>query len=336
MLRLHRRAVLRMLAPALLAAGGVPALALRPAIGQPNPTQAYPTRAVRIIAPYSAGGANDIIARLVAQWFSERTKGAFFVENRGGAGSNIGTEAALRAPPDGYTLLSSSTANAANTALYPKLKFDFLKDSAPVGMIGMLPNVLVVHPSMPVSSLQEFIAYAKANPGKVNMGLPGIGSPQHLSAALFAIMTGCELTFAQYQGGGAVINDLVGGHVQASFSSSASSAKYIQAGTLRGLGVTSAQRLALLPSLPAIGEVVPGYEANNFYGVSAPKGTPQDIIALLNRELEAATHDSTMVARLEATGLTPHAMSPAEYGAFLDKETEKWAKVIRTAGITVD
>jgi len=328
---LQRRDVLRMLAPAVLAASGVAMLAPRPANAQ-----AYPTRAVKMIAPYTAGGANDIIARLVAQWLGERTKGVFFVENRGGAGSNIGTEAALRAPPDGYTLLSSSTANAANTALYPKLKFDFLRDSAPVGMIGMLPNVLVVHPSMPATSLEEFIAYAKAHPGKVNMGLPGIGSPQHLSAALFAIMTGCDITFAQYQGGGAVINDLVGGHVQASFSSSASSAKYIQAGTLRGLGVTSAKRLALLPNLPAIGEVVPGYEANNFYGISAPKGTPEDIIALLNRELEAATHDSTMVARLEATGLTPHAMSPAEYGAFLQQETEKWAKVIRSSGITVD
>lgn len=227
------------------------------------------------------------------------------MENRGGAGANIGTEAALRAPPDGYTLLSSSTANAANTALYPKLKFAFLKDSAPVGMIGMQPNVLVVHPALPVGSLQEFIAYAKANPGKMNMGLPGIGSPQHLSAARFAIMTGCDITFAQYQGGGAVINDLVGDHVQASFSSSASSAKYIQAGTLRGLGVTSAKRLALLPDLPAIGEVVSGYEANNFYGISAPKGISPDIVAVLNRELEAATHDATMIARLDAVGLTP-------------------------------
>lgn len=298
--------------------------------------QSYPSRPVKLISPYAAGGATDIIARFVGQWIGERLNGSFFVENRAGSGSNIGTEAALRSDPDGYTLLLASTANAVNATLYPKLKFDFLRDSEPVGMIGTLPNVLVVHPSVPVKTLPEFIAYVKANASKLSVGLPGIGSPQHLSAALFQTMTGIDLPFLQYKGGGPVINDLIGGHVQASFASSASSSEYIKAGKVRGLAVTSTGRLSTLPDLPAIGEIVPGYESSNFYGLSAPKGTPQPIIEALNRELNAGLKNDGLVSKLAPTGLTPQAMTPAEFGALLRHETEKWNKVIKASGITME
>ncbi|WP_248309563.1 tripartite tricarboxylate transporter substrate binding protein [Bosea sp. Tri-44] len=317
----------------MAAAAFVPAAVLRPGTVF---AQAYPSRPVKLISPYAAGGATDIIARFVGQWIGERLNGSFFVENRAGSGSNIGTEAALRSDPDGYTLLLASTANAVNATLYPKLKFDFLRDSEPVGMIGTLPNVLVIHPSVPVKTLPEFIAYAKANASKLSVGLPGIGSPQHLSAALFQTMTGIDLPFLQYKGGGPVINDLIGGHVQASFASSASSAEYIRAGTLRGIAVTSAKRLEILPDLPAISELLPGYEATNFYGLSAPKGTPQPVIEALSKELNAGLANRELVAKLAPTGLTPHAMSPAEFGALIASETEKWRKVIKSAGITMD
>lgn len=317
----------------LAAAGLMPATALRSAAAL---AQAYPSRPVKLISPYAAGGATDIIARFIGQWLGERLNGSFFVENRAGGGSNIGTEAALRSDPDGHTLLLASTANAVNTTLYPKLKFDFIRDSEPVGLIGTLPNVLVVHPSVPVKTLPEFIAYAKANASKLSVGLPGIGSPQHLSAALFQTMTGIDLPFLQYKGGGPVINDLIGGHVQASFASSASSSEYIKAGKLRGLAVTSAGRLSTLPDLPAIGEVVPGCESSNFYGLSAPKGTPQPIIEALNRELNAGLKNDALVSKLTPTGLTPQAMTPAEFGALLRHETEKWNKVIKASGITME
>lgn len=317
----------------LAAAGLMPAAALRPVAAL---AQAYPSRPVKLISPYAAGGATDIIARFIGQWLGERLNGSFFVENRAGSGSNIGTEAALRSDPDGHTLLLASTANAVNATLYPKLKFDFIRDSEPIGLIGTLPNVLVIHPSVPVKTLSEFIAYAKVNASKLSVGLPGIGSPQHLSAALFQTMTGIDLPFLQYKGGGPVINDLIGGHVQASFASSASSAEYIRAGTLRGIAVTSARRLTILPDLPAIGEILPGYEATNFYGLSAPKGTPQPVIEALSKELNAGLANPELVAKLAPTGLTPHAMSPAEFGALITSETEKWRKVIKSAGITMD
>lgn len=325
---ISRRSLLR-----LAAAGLVPAAALRSGASL---AQAYPSRPVKLISPYAAGGATDIIARLIGQWLGERLNGSFVVENRAGGGSNIGTEAALRSDPDGYTLLLASTANAVNATLYPKLKFTFLRDSAPIGMIGTLPNVLVVHPSVPVKTLPEFIAYAKANADKFSMGLPGIGSPQHLSAALFKTMTGIDLSFLQYKGGGPVLNDLVGGHVQASFASSASSAEYIRAGTLRGIAVTSAKRLEILPELPVIGELLPGYEATNFYGLSAPKGTPDPVIQALNRELNAGLANSELAAKLKLTGLTLKAMSPAAFGAVVTAETEKWEKVIKSSGITME
>lgn len=326
---ISRRTLLRLATAATL----MPATALRSGAAL---AQSYPSRPVKLISPYAAGGATDIIARFVGQWLGERLNGSFFVENRAGSGSNIGTEAALRSDPDGYTLLLASTANAVNATLYPKLKFDFLRDSEPVGMIGTLPNVLVIHPSVPVKTLSEFIAYAKANASKLSVGLPGIGSPQHLSAALFQTMTGLDLPFLQYKGGGPVINDLIGGHVQASFASSASSAEYIRAGKLRGIAVTSAKRLEILPDLPAIGEILPGYEATNFYGLSAPKGTPQPVIEALSKELNAGLANPETVAKLAPTGLTPHAMTPAEFGALITSETEKWRKVIKSAGITMD
>jgi tripartite-type tricarboxylate transporter receptor subunit TctC len=328
---LQRRDLLRSAA----IAATVSALKL-PLMATETRAEAYPTRVVKLISPYAPGGATDVIARLVAQRLAERLKGTFIVENRAGAGTNIGTEAVLRSKPDGYTLLLASTANAANATLYPKLRFNFLRDTEPVGLIGTLPNVLVVHPSFPAKTIDEFIAYVKANPDKVTMALPGNGSPQHLSAALFKIMTGSDLIFVQYKGGGPVLIDLVGGHVQSSFASSASSAEYITSGAVRGLAVTGASRLALLPDLPAIGEVLPGYDASNFYGVSAPKGTPAEIVAALNRELNAALADSQFAAQLISLGVTPQTMSSAEFGAFVQSETEKWREVIESTGITVE
>jgi len=317
----------------LIAAGATAAM---PIWTRAANAQAYPDRPVRLISPYAAGGATDIIARFVGHWLGERLNGTFVIENRAGSGSNIGTEAVLRAKPDGYTLLLASTANAVNATLYPNLKFDYLKESTQIGMIGTLPNVLVVHPSLPVRTLPEFIAYAKANGDKMGIGLPGIGSPQHLSAALFKSMTGLDVPFLQYKGGGPVINDLMGNHVQASFASSASSAEYIKAGSLRGIAVTSAKRLPLLPDLPAIAEVLPGYESVNFYGLSAPQGTPDAIVQALSRELNAGLGNPALTSKLEPTGLAPIPMSPAEFGVFVAAETEKWGKVIKAAGITME
>lgn len=327
---LRRRDVLRL--------GGAVAL---PSLGQPSLTtkaraDTYPSRVVKLVSPYAPGGATDVIARLVAQRLAEGLKGVFIVENRPGAGTNIGTEAVLRSPPDGYTLLLASTANAANETLYPKLRFNFLRDSVPIGMIGSLPNVLVVHPSFPAKTIEEFIAYVKANPGKVNMALPGNGSPQHLSAALFKIMTATDMVFVQYKGGGPVLTDVVGGHVEAAFASSASSTEYISSGAIRALAITGSTRLASLPALPTIGEVLPGYEASNCYGISGPKGLPSDVVGALNRELGKALADNHLVSRLAALGVTPQMMSPQEFGAFLKSETDKWRKVIDTTGITVE
>ena len=303
-------------------AGGWPALA-----------QSYPTKPIKLISPYAPAGATDIIARLIGQAMSERLGQAVIVENKPGAGTNIGTEAVLRAPGDGYTLLLASSANAVNATLYPDLKFNFLNESVPVGSIGNLPNVLVVHPSFPAKTLPEFIDHAKKNPGKIAMGLPGNGSPQHLSSALFAIMAKIELLVAQYNGGGPVLKDLIGGHIEANFASSVSSASHIKQGAVRALAVTSARRLPNLPDVPTIGEIIPGYEATNVYGIAAPKGTPADAVQKLNAALNEALKDAAIIAKLDTLGVTPTPMSAAAFGDLLAGETKKWGDVIRSAGI---
>ena len=298
--------------------------------------QDYPSKPVKLISPYAPGGATDIIARIIGQWIGDKLKAPFIIENRGGGGANIGTEAALRSQADGYTLLLASTANAANATLYPKLRFNFLANSTPVGSIGIVPNVLVVHPDFPAKTLPEFIESARNKPGAIAMGLPGNGSPQHLAAALFTSMSKTEFLFVQYQGGGPVLKDLIGGHIQAAFASSVSSTANIKSGTLRALAVTSAARLPTLPDVPAIGELVGGYEATNFYGISAPKGTPAAIVAQLNHELNAALKDDAVIARLDTLGIGPVAMTPSAFGEFLASETKKWGDVIKSADIRMD
>jgi tripartite-type tricarboxylate transporter receptor subunit TctC len=302
----------------------------------PARAQSYPDRTVKLVSPYAPGGATDIIARLVGKTLSEKLGQAFVIENRAGGGTNIGTEAVSRSAPDGYTLLLASSSNAVNATLYPKLRFNFLQDFVLIGNIGAVSNMLVVHPSLPVRTAAEFIAYAKANPGKINMGIPGNGSPQHLSAALFKNMTGIDLTFVQYQGGGPVLNDLLGGHVQSAFASSVAGMEYVKSGSLLGLGVTGAERVEALANMPTLGETVPGYEASNFYGLAAPKGTPPAIIETLNRELKAALADKSLLSRFDAIGLRPKAMSAADFTTFVTRETEKWRQIITTAGIRME
>lgn len=303
---------------------------------RPVLAQSYPAKPIKLISPYAPGGATDIIARLVGQFISERLGQPVIVENKPGAGTNIGTEAVLRAPGDGYTLLLASSANAVNATLYSNLKFNFLNESTPVGSIGNLPNVLVVHPSFPAKTLTEFVEHARKNPGKIAMGLPGNGSPQHLSSALFAIMANFEVLVAHYNGGGPVLRDLIGGHIEASFASSVSSASHIKQGAIRALAVTSAKRLPNLPNVPSIGEVIPGYEATNVYGIAAPKGTPADVIQKLNAALNEALKDAAILAKLDTLGVTPTPMSAAAFGDLIASETRKWGDVIRKAGIKPD
>jgi tripartite-type tricarboxylate transporter receptor subunit TctC len=298
--------------------------------------QTYPSRPVRIIAPTGPAGAPDILARLIAPWLSERLGPQFVVENRPGGGSNIGTEAVVRAPPDGYTLLLVSTTNTINATLYDRLNFDFLRDIAPVAGLISLPFVMVVNPSVPAKTIPEFIAYAKANPGKINLGSPGIGTPGHVTGELFKIMAGVDLVHVPYRGGGAVMTDLLGGQVQVFFGSTSLTIEQIRADKLRPLAVTSARRWQGLPDVPTVGDFVPGYEATSLLGVGAPKATPVGIIDRLNREINAALEDPKLKTRLLELGGTLLPGSPADFGKHIAEETEKWAKVIRAAGIKAD
>jgi len=295
--------------------------------------ETYPTRLVRIIVPTATGSTYDIVARLISQWLSERLGQQFVIDNRPGGGSNIGTEAVVRAPADGYTLLMVAPANAINTSLYEKLSFNFIRDIAPVAGIIVVPNVMLVHPSVPAKSVPEFIAYAKANPGKINLASGVIGSPSHVSGELFKIMTGTDMLLVSYRGGGPALVDLLGGQVQVMFNSLPASIEYIKAGTLRALAVTTATRSEMLPGIPIMGEFVPGYEAPTWYGVGVPKNTPAEIIGKLNQEVNAALADPKVKARLADLGGTPLPGSPAEFGKLIAEETEKWAKVIRAANI---
>jgi tripartite-type tricarboxylate transporter receptor subunit TctC len=295
--------------------------------------QAYPTRQVHLISGFPAGGPNDIIARLMGQWLSVRLGQQFVVENRPGAGSNIATEAVVRAPPDGYTLLMVATPNAINATLYEKLNFNFIRDIAPVAAIIRVPNVMVVHPSVPAETVPEFIAYAKANPGKLSMASPGNGSSGHISGELFKMMTGINILHVPYRGGPPALADLIGGQVQVLFIPMPSMSEHIRAGTLRALAVTAATRSEILPNIPAMSEFVPGYEASTWFGVGAPKGTPAGIIDKLNHEINSGLADPKTKGQLADQSGTALPGSPTEFGRLIAEETAKWGKVVKFAGL---
>jgi tripartite-type tricarboxylate transporter receptor subunit TctC len=318
---------------ALKFAAGAAALPALPRIAR---AQAYPTRSVLLLVGYAAGGPTDICARLISAWLSQRLGQQFVVENRSGAGGNIATEAALHADPDGYTLLLVTSSNAINASLYPHLKFNFMQSAMPIGGIMQAPSVLEVNPSLPVKSTAEFIAYAKANPGKINLGTAGNGSPPHMFAELFMYMTGVKLAAVGYRGGGPALVDLLSGQMQVMFEGITSSIGYIRAGKLRPLGVTTAKRSPALPDVPPIADVVPGYDATGWFGLGAPKGTPQPIIDTLSKEVAAALADPAMQKKFADLGAEPMPMSPAELGKLLADDTEKWGKVIRAADIHLD
>ena len=304
-----------------------------PAVSRNAWAQTYPARPVRIIVGYPSGGSNDLLARLMAQWLSERMGQQFVIENRPGAGSNIATEAVVRADPDGYTLLMVSAANMSNAALYEKLNYNFIRDIAPVAGVMRVPLVMEVNPSIPAKTVPEFIAYARANPGKINFASGGIGTSIHLSGELFKMMTGIDMQHVPYRGNGPALTDLLGGQVQIMFDTMPAAIGYVRAGQLRALAVTTAMRSEALPDIPTVGEYVPGYEASSLYGVAAPSNTPTEIVDKLNREINAALADPAMKIRLADLGGIVLAGSPADFGKLIAVETEKWAKVIRTGNI---
>jgi tripartite-type tricarboxylate transporter receptor subunit TctC len=305
-----------------------------PALSRFAVAQAYPARPVRIIVGFAPGGTTDIAARLIGQWLSERLGQPFVIENRPGASTTIGTEVVVRAPADGYTLLLATTASAINTTLFEgKLNYNFLRDIAPIASIISAPNVMVVNPSVPAKSVPEFIAYAKANPRKLNMASPGTGSPPHLFGELFMMMTGTSMIHGPYRGSGPALVDLLAGQVQVGFDPMPASIEYIRAGKLRALAVTTAKRSEVLPDTPALSDFLPGYEASFWGGFGAPKDTPVEIVDKLNTEINAALDDPKIKARLADLGGTVLPGSPADFGKFIAEETEKWAKVIKFAGI---
>jgi tripartite-type tricarboxylate transporter receptor subunit TctC len=295
--------------------------------------QAYPSRPVRIIVGFPAGGNLDMIARLMGQWLSERLGQPFIIENRPGAGTNIATETVVRAPADGYTLLMVGPTQAINATLYEKLNFNFIRDIAPVAGIISTANVMVVNPSVPAKTVPDFIAYAKANPRKVNMASGGTGAPSHIAGELFKMITGIDMLHVPYRGGAPALTDLMGGQVQVYFGPITASIEHIKAGRLRALAVTTATRSEVLPDVPTVGEFVPDYEASTWYGVGAPKAPPADIVDKLNREFNAGLADPKIKARLADLGGEPMPMTPPDFGKFIVDETEKWAKVVKFAGL---
>jgi tripartite-type tricarboxylate transporter receptor subunit TctC len=296
----------------------------------------YPTRPVHLLVGFAAGGPLDTSARLIGRWLSERLGQPFVIENRPGAGSNLATEIVARAPPDGYTLLEASAANAWNAALYDNLSFNFIRDITLVAGVRRAAGVMEVHPSVPVRTVPEFIAYAKANPGKINMATGGAGSAPHLYGELFKMMAGVDLVTVNYRGSAPALPDLIAGQVQVMFDVVISSIGHIRAGKLRPLGVTTAARLDVLPDVPPIGDFLPGYEASSWDGIGAPANTPPEIVGILNKQVNAALADPTFKARLADLGAEPFAGSPAEFGKFIVDYTEKWGKVIRAAGIKAE
>jgi tripartite-type tricarboxylate transporter receptor subunit TctC len=322
-MKLHRRQFFQ-LAGAAVVAPAFPRLAC---------ADDYPTRPVRIVAGFAAGGGVDITARLIGQWLNERLGQSFVTENRPGAGGNIGTEAVVNAAADGYTLLLATVPNAVNASLYEKLNFNFIRDTVPVGGIIRVPMVILLNPSVPAKTVPEFIAYAKANPEKINMASAGNGSAPHMAGELFKMMAGVNLVHVPYRGQGPALTDLLGGDVQVLFATAPGTTDYIRTGKLRALAVTSASRAEVLPELPTVKDFVPGYEASQWYGISAPKNTPAAIVGKLNKEINAAIADPAMKARLAAIGGEPLPGSSADFGRLISEETEKWAKVVRAAGL---
>ena len=312
---------------------GVVALA---AVSHIARAQGYPSRPVRMIVPFGPAGTTDIVARLIGQRLSEHLGQQFVVENRPGGAGNIGTEAVVRAPADGYTLLMIDVSPAINATLFDKLNFNFIRDIAPVANIVRLPNVMVVNPAFPAKTVPEFIAYAKANPGKINMASAGIGSGNHIAGELFKMMTGVNLVHVPYRGAGPALVDLLGGQVQVMFATISSSIEYVRAGKLRALAVTIATRSPVLPDLPTVAEFVPGYEFSFWTGIGAPRNTPAEIVDKLNAEINAALADPKMKARLAEWGATALPGSPADFGKLIAEETEKWGKVVKFAGVKAD
>jgi tripartite-type tricarboxylate transporter receptor subunit TctC len=322
-MKLPRRKLLHLAA----CAAALPAVP-RIAYGQSNPS-----RPVRIIVPFAAAGPNDIIARALGQWLSERLAQSFVIENRPGAASNIGTEVVVNAAPDGYTVLMVSSPHAINATLYEKLHFNFIRDIAPVAGIMRIPNVMVVAQAFPVRSVPEFISYAKANPGKLNFASSGVGASNHMSGELFKAMTGIEMTHVPYRSSGPALTDLFGGQVQVMFDAMTSTIEHIKANRLRPLAVTSAAQSELLPETLVMSDFVPGYEVSNWFGLGMPRNTPEEIVNVLNKAVNDALADPTLKARLAALGGTTIPGSPADFGKLIADETEKWGKVIRAAHI---
>jgi tripartite-type tricarboxylate transporter receptor subunit TctC len=314
----------------LCLAAGVAAL---PTTSRIAGARSYPSRPVRIIVGYSAGGTTDICARLIGQWLSERFGQPFIVENRPGAGSNVAAESAVRAPADGYTLFLASVSNAINATLYDKLAFNFIRDIAPVAGIIRVPNVMEVNPAVPAKTVPEFIAYAKANPGKVNCGSGGVGSSTHVSGELFKMMTGIDMVHVPYRGTAPAVTDLIAGQVQVMFDNLPGSIEYIRAGNTRGLAVTTTVRSDELPDVPTVADFVPGYDVSAWFGLGAPRNTDREIVDRLNAEINAALADAKMKARLTDRGGIPLAGSPADFGKVISDETEKWGKVVRVTNI---
>ena len=321
-MKLPRRAFLRLTAGA----------AVLPLVPRTATAQSYPTRPVRLLVGFPPGGGVDITARLAGQWLSERLGQQFVIENRSGAAGNIATEAVVRAAPDGYTLLLATPSNAINASLYKKLSFDFIRDIVPVAGIMRVPLVMEVNPAFPATTVPEFIAYAKANPGKINVASAGTGTSLHMSGELFKILTGVNLVHVPYRGGAPALTDLMGGQVQVIFSVMPETIEYVRAGRLRALAVTTALRSESLPDVPSVAEFVPGYESSSWYGVGAPKGTPAEIVDKLNREVNAALADPKMKARFADLGGMLLPGTPADFGKFVAEETEKWAKVVEFSG----
>jgi tripartite-type tricarboxylate transporter receptor subunit TctC len=323
-MKLPRRRLLHLAAGAAALAGGV----------RVSLAQTYPARPVRIIVGGPPGGTLDIFARLIGQWLSERLGQPFVVENRaGGAGNTLATDVVVRAAPDGYTLLLVAIANAINATLYEKLTYEFLRDIAPVASLARVPLVMEVNPSVPARTVPEFIAYAKANPGKINMASAGNGTSPHVAGELFKLMTGVELLHVPYRGSPPALTDMLGGQIQVMFDLMPSSLALIRAGRLRALAVTTAARSPALPDVPTVSEFLPGYEASTWQGLGVPARTPTDVIGRLNREINAGLADPRLQARIAETGAVPFAGSPADFGKFMADETEKWGKVVKLAGI---